>query len=187
MPDVFHRFWSFVDVRHQRDCWNWLGSLDACGYGVPDAGIQVAYREPLAHRVALALHRPRPAADFEAIHSCDNPSCCNPRHLRWGSQLDNTEDKRIGEWAVAALAARSAGDAIPDRDRRGVFVAVIVADDRAPLVLRRGLTRLDETAVRAIRSDFADGVSVRDIAAKYGVTQSHADSIAKRRIWRRVG
>lgn len=186
MSDLFARFWSLVNVGDQRECWTWLGTRDACGYGVPDAALQIAFGEPSAHRMALALLRPKPAGDFEAIHSCDTPPCCNPRHLRWGSAIENTEDKRIAAWATQALLDRSSSLPISPRDHRGELVAILVPDARTPGVFRRGLVRVDRETVVAVRSDFVSGVPIREIAAKYGLTQSHTDSIAKRRIWKNI-
>lgn len=28
----------------------------------------------------------------QALHSCDNPNCINPKHLRWGTISDNMRD-----------------------------------------------------------------------------------------------
>lgn len=51
----------------------------------------------MASHVVLELTgRPRPDIDgyhgAVARHTCDNPRCCNPRHLEWGTQGDNVTD-----------------------------------------------------------------------------------------------
>ena len=175
----YERFWSYVDIRDQRECWLWTGTTDGAGYGVPDAGIQIAFREPLAHRVACVLTRVRPFDDAEVLHGCDNPGCCNPRHLRWGTIAENNEDREISTWARLALNARTAQQSPP-------VLARITANPNAPTALRRGLTRLNADIVRAIRAAFEAGKPIRVIADEYGLTQSHADSVAKRRIWKHV-
>lgn len=35
---------------------------------------------------------PRPFPQAMALHSCGNPRCVNPEHLRWGTQRDNIRD-----------------------------------------------------------------------------------------------
>jgi DNA-binding transcriptional ArsR family regulator len=40
----------------------------------------------------LASQPPGPGAF--ALHSCDNPPCCNPAHLRWGTPQSNQDDRR---------------------------------------------------------------------------------------------
>lgn len=184
--NAFERFWSMVDIRDQRDCWEWTGTRDQCGYGIPDAGLQIAFREPTAHRIACALFRIRPAGANEVLHSCDNSACCNPRHLRWGTHEGNMEDLSIASWARASLLCRNEGQSVPSQQPNGRAWAVIEADAQEPTTFRRGLPRLNHRLVRAIRADHAAGMSARDIGIKYGITQSHADSVAKGRIWRSV-
>lgn len=84
------RFWSKVDRRSDDECWNWTGHSHQRGYGIYwHAGKNVR-----ANRFALELVAgPAPDDKPFALHSCDNPGCCNPQHLRWGSAMDNHQDR----------------------------------------------------------------------------------------------
>jgi hypothetical protein len=83
------RFWSKVAVRGPDECWEWQGAKRAQGsYGRAYIGA-VTYR---AHRVALALSTGDLPQRLYALHSCDNPPCCNPAHLRWGECAENMAD-----------------------------------------------------------------------------------------------
>jgi len=81
-------FWSKVDSSDRESCWPWLGATDSDGYGV-----FYARGHRTASRVALALTDGVEPSDKHALHSCDNPPCCNPSHLRWGDPADNAQDK----------------------------------------------------------------------------------------------
>ena len=37
-----------------------------------------------------SAHGEKPSSKHHALHSCDNPSCCNPDHLRWGTAQENS-------------------------------------------------------------------------------------------------
>jgi hypothetical protein len=82
------RFFSKAIVRSGDQCWGWNGAKD--GHGYPQ--LREGGRNVTATHISLLLHgRPRPDSAC-ALHSCDNPECTNPQHLRWGSQKENIAD-----------------------------------------------------------------------------------------------
>lgn len=85
------RFWAKVDASGGSDaCWPWTGSKKEKGYGQ----VSRNNRQQRVHRVAYEFHNgPIPAGLF-VCHSCDNPPCCNPKHLWLGSASDNSADMR---------------------------------------------------------------------------------------------
>lgn len=89
---LLKRFWEKIDKAGPDDCWEWNLSTYAKGYG----RFKIAsYTTVHANRVALALHTGSEPEGMLALHSCDNPPCCNPAHLRWGTALENNMDKII--------------------------------------------------------------------------------------------
>jgi hypothetical protein len=84
------RFWS--KVQKGATCWEWQGSRHAkTGYGT--FSLYRVRNGPIhAHRVAYVIHYGRIVAGKVVMHSCDNPGCVNPKHLRLGSQRENTQD-----------------------------------------------------------------------------------------------
>lgn len=105
MESTNDRFWSKVDRRGDDDCWNWTANSHQRGYGV----FWFEGRNVRAHRLALEWHSgPPPFPDAMALHSCDNPSCCNPTHLRWGSAKDNKDDQILRKGPLHGEASPSA-------------------------------------------------------------------------------
>ena len=83
------RFWRNVDVQGYDDCWPWLGDSRDGGYGV------FFYHGRIwgSHELALSFSTGEirhPSLD--TCHECDNPSCCNPAHLRFDTRLSNVRD-----------------------------------------------------------------------------------------------
>ena len=75
----------------QGGCLIWKnGKQLARGYG----WLWLKGRPVLANRVVLELKLGRPISDgMFACHTCDNPPCCNPEHLKEGTNQDNMNDK----------------------------------------------------------------------------------------------
>jgi hypothetical protein len=79
------RFRSKIEVKPS-GCHEWTAAKTKSGYGV----FTVIDITVLAHRLA---HRLNGGESAEVImHTCDNPSCCNPDHLVAGTYVDNMAD-----------------------------------------------------------------------------------------------
>lgn len=82
------RFWNKIEIKGPQDCWEWKNGTHN-GYGV----YWHEGRNVRANRFALELTvGPAPFDGAMSLHSCDNPACCNPAHLRWGTTQDNKDD-----------------------------------------------------------------------------------------------
>lgn len=77
-------------VRNESDgCWIWTGAHTAGGYGELRLGGGPKY----VHRLMAALFLPCDEMSGQyVLHLCDQPSCCNPSHLRLGTQKENMAD-----------------------------------------------------------------------------------------------
>lgn len=80
-------------VRNPNDdgCMEWEGALNYYGYG------QFSFEGKTwaAHRVAYEIANgsiKQSASKWWVLHKCDNPACCNPKHLYLGDAKDNAND-----------------------------------------------------------------------------------------------
>ena len=82
-------FWEKVNVRDNDECWEWKAATLQSGYGRFWDG----NRDIRAHRYSWELYNKRKIPKGMLIcHHCDNPPCCNPKHLFLGTQKDNMRD-----------------------------------------------------------------------------------------------
>lgn len=113
MTNTVDSVWKKVDRRGDDECWPWIGKTKSDnGYGRLDVnGMEGVY----AHRVAYLSANPGSIElrfiDECVLHHCDNPKCCNPKHLFLGTHQDNMDDKarkgRVGSHkGVAAHRAK---------------------------------------------------------------------------------
>lgn len=137
--------WSKIEKRKEDECWNWIGYKNEQGYG----RVQINEFSYYAHRVIYAMVYPdtiewrAPKNSTESgfiLHTCDNPSCCNPKHLFVGTHADNMADK-------------SAKGRTPD-----------FSGEKGP---RAKLSMVQAREIRQLRKD---GISARELSVRYALS-----------------
>lgn len=81
-------FWNLVDVRGKDDCWLWTGYIEK-GYGQFFIGGAMQGAHELAVTFTTGETR---GSGMDTCHSCHNPPCCNPAHLRFDTRAANVAD-----------------------------------------------------------------------------------------------
>lgn len=161
-------FWDQVNKKGPDECWEWTGYRFRKGYGVfRTAGPNRATLR--CSRISFFLVTGVDPGALMVLHKCDNPPCCNPRHLFLGTIPENTAD-------MVAKGRQSKGDNHPKRLR--------------PELVKRGDDHprkiLTSAQVLAIRSAFSAGASRSSIAEKYKVNYGNVVAIIARRTWRHL-
>lgn len=85
------RFWSKVKITAIDKCWLWTGAKTSRGYG----NFRINAHMYSAHRVSFFLSYGFIDDTLVVMHSCDNPPCCNPKHLSLGTNFANIKDMHL--------------------------------------------------------------------------------------------
>lgn len=148
--DDEQRFWQRIIKNSSDECWQWDGCKNAFGYGT----IRAEGKTFLAHRFSFKLAHGKLPNGLCICHTCDNPECCNPKHLFAATHDDNMKDrKRKGHY----------------RDIHG---------ENHP---RARLTKQDVNAIRTIFS--AGNITKTELAKRYGVSITHIGYIISNKSW----
>lgn len=101
------RFWAKVDCRQAGECWLWLAASSSSGYGQ----INIRGRMWPAHRIAFFFANGVLDPNLVVDHTCRNPSCVNPAHLRQVTATANTRSMvgGRGESGVRNVYRRNGG------------------------------------------------------------------------------
>jgi hypothetical protein len=82
---------NLVHSEKKAECWSWKGNTVSGGYG----RFFINGRKHLIHRLVFKAYNGG-LSDTELVrHSCNNPNCCNPMHLKSGTNEDNAKDAQI--------------------------------------------------------------------------------------------
>lgn len=95
-------FWSKVR-KESSGCWVWCGTLTKKGYGRFQRNGKVF----AAHRFAYFVTKGPVPKGLCILHSCDNPRCVRPKHLRAGTYQDNSDDRVRRDRVNAILTLKS--------------------------------------------------------------------------------
>jgi hypothetical protein len=159
-PDKIDLFWRRVARSADSECWLWTGARDGLGYGL-FLSQKCGIRPPgqftrRTHRVAFYLAYGREPSGL-VCHKCDNPPCCNPKHLFEGSDADNNMDCR-------------------DKGRQNAIQGSAVAS-----------SVLTEAQVTRMRAEYKTGlVTQAALCKKYGVSDTTIAKIIHRRGWTHI-
>jgi len=160
-------FWTKVDVCGEDDCWNWLASTNGRGYGrFRYQGIKVG-----AHRLARALENNKEMPkDLCVLHRCDNPRCCNPKHLSVGTRSDNMQDMVLKGRKYTTKGADNFFS-------KNLFPKCGEQHPQA---------KLTEENVLMIREAYTNGESQNSISRRLNISQMHISNICSRKRWAHI-
>lgn len=162
-PTSEEKFWLKIK-KTETGCWEWQGPRHANGYG----RACVNGRPNWAHRHAFALHNGYWPTKH-VLHSCDNPPCINPDHLREGTPADNMRDRD------------SRGRAGWQKDYEGWKEKLRIAQFKRTDCHKRSLT--DDQADE-IRRRYLSGESARSLCSEFNCHWSHVINIARGKIYK---
>lgn len=130
-----------------KGCLNWLRSKNDNGYG----SLRVNSRCEFAHRVSYLIFNGPLSEGLCVCHSCDNPSCVNPKHLRLG--IRKGRDSKRGHGGGFKL-----GHELSKGNRQ---------------------RKLTDDQVKEIRATLGTGESLSTISERYGISLAHASMIRR--------
>ena len=166
-------FKKYIDVRGADECWPWKISKNKDGYGkfiihFPGTlGSPDSARTFFSSRIAFYVYYGRDPYPLLVLHTCDNPACCNPRHLFLGTDLDNKRD----------MASKG-------REARGLRSGVHTHPERFPKGESHYAAKLTKKDVDEIRSAYSCGYSQYEIAERFEVTRSNISRIVNNETWK---
>mgnify|MGYP001217049446 CR=1 FL=1 len=153
---VEERFWRYVEKAD--GCWKWTGGgRNDKGYGHISSGGRDG-KNILVHRLSYEIHNGSIPDGMVVMHSCDNPSCVNPAHLRAGTTSENIKEAYLKGRKVCQPPHKQ-GES-------------------------HGAAKITDQIVREIRSE--KDKTIRQIARERGLSESLVSRVRHRQTWRHI-
>lgn len=150
------RFWRKVNKKSESECWEWFGVVLNGGYGQIRSGGKSG-KHIQAHRLSYEINKGKIPDGLVVMHMCDNRKCVNPYHLQLGTYKDNAQDC----WGKG----------------RGVINVIARPGEM------NGRAIVSESDVRYIRSS---NDPIKEIAARYGMSNRAISKIRQRLTWKHI-
>lgn len=149
-----------IHTKKNGECLEWTRSRTR-NYG----NLRHGDRHRLAHQLAWELANGVTIAPGHIVrHTCDNPPCVNPKHLKIGTMLDNSRDMK--DRRRAASGKKNGRYTMPERTSRGE---------------RSGASKLTWRRVLAIR---ASPAFCSVLANRFGVSEQSVNAVRNFKSWR---
>lgn len=149
------RLYRSIEVRGSDECWPWIMKSLCQGYGFISRGRR-SEGKVLAHRAMWeVINGPIPDGEGHhgtvVLHTCDNRLCCNPAHLRLGTQAENVRDMaRKGRRVNTAHPGSRHGNS--KLDEQGVHLIRAGKLSDADAVQRYGIAKATLKNIKSGRS-----------------------------------
>lgn len=155
LASIGARFWPYVDRSGGPDsCWPWTGGKSKQGYGKFRISREFV---AIAPRVAFALAEMMDPDDLHVCHHCDNPPCCNPKHLFVGDNDENHAD-------AAAKGRMKRGTSSPGQSNPGARLS-------------------EDDVIRIISAMITQGLNNKQLADIFGVSHATISVIRRGKTW----
>jgi hypothetical protein len=164
------RFWDGVDFKmsDKSVCWNWKRSTCTSRYG----SFSLKGKNYRSHRYAYFISNGYCPPEMHVMHSCDNRLCCNPLHLKLGTNYDNILDKmakgrqgrvkKENHWSISKPESIIKGE-------------------------QQSLSKLTDNKVLEIREFYKSGtLNTYQLAQVYNVTQACIFYVINRKTWKHI-
>lgn len=155
------RFWNKVDktpgLGPNGDCWEWRGFIPKSN---PYGRYKINQENWMVHQYSyyLANHTlPQNTRKKILMHSCDNPPCVNPAHLKQGTYQENSTDMTL-----------------KNRQAKG------------PKINNAKLTETKVKTIRALYSVNKRLYSSVKLGKIFGVASTTITNIIKRKTWKHL-